>query len=389
MKKKVAAYCRVSTQEELQQYSLESQKEYYKELIESNQDFIFVGIYADTASGLKKKDRVQFEKMIKDCRRKKIDIIYTKSISRFSRNSLDFLKVIRKLKQLEVDVYFQNEQIWLKKERSEFNMAVHVAVAQEESMCKSRSIRWGLVYGFQSGDSKLANRVCYGYEQDKDGKLIINEKEAENVKLIFALYLQGYSLSGISKELKRRGVASPTGKEIWTSAAIDKILGNEKYIGQALLQKTYIPDVLAQKQEKNKGALTQYLYENNHRGIIEVKTFEKVQKMKKDRSNKTIDETGENVRRQNRYSSDGLSGKIICGECGRSYRRITTHKGDIVWRCAARVEKGDCKAEMIKQIDIDNKIMEVFEDKEAEKSYKLIDKIIISGKELNIVKRRV
>ena len=111
--------------------------------------------------------------------------------------------------------------------------------------------------------------------------------------------------------------------------------------------------------------------------------------MKKDRSNKTIDETGENVRRQNRYSSDGLSGKIICGECGRSYRRITTHKGDIVWRCAARVEKGDCKAEMIKQIDIDNKIMEVFEDKEAEKSYKLIDKIIISGKELNIVKRRV
>lgn len=299
MKKKVAAYCRVSTKEELQQYSLESQKEYYKELIDSYPDFIFVGIYADTASGLKKKDRVQFEKMIKDCRRKKIDIIYTKSISRFSRNSLDFLKVIRKLKQLEVDVYFQNEQIWLKKERSEFNMAVHVAVAQEESMCKSRSIRWGLVYGFQSGDSKLANRVCYGYEQDKDGKLIINEKEAENVKLIFALYLQGYSLSGISKELKRRGVASPTGKEIWTSAAIDKILGNEKYIGQALLQKTYIPDVLAQKQEKNKGALTQYLYENNHRGIIEVKTFEKVQKMKKDRSNKTIDETGENVRRQN------------------------------------------------------------------------------------------
>ena len=224
MKKKVAAYCRVSTKEELQQYSLESQKEYYKELIESNPDFIFVGIYADTASGLKKKDRVQFEKMIKDCRRKKIDIIYTKSISRFSRNSLDFLKVIRKLKQLEVDVYFQNEQIWLKKERSEFNMAVHVAVAQEESMCKSRSIRWGLVYGFQSGDSKLVNRVCYGYEQDKDGKLIINEKEAENVKLIFALYLQGYSLSGISKELKRRGVASPTGKEIWTSAAIDKIL---------------------------------------------------------------------------------------------------------------------------------------------------------------------
>jgi len=362
MKKKVAAYCRVSTKEELQQYSLESQKEYYKELIESNPDFIFVGIYADTASGLKKKDRVQFEKMIKDCRRKKIDIIYTKSISRFSRNSLDFLKVIRKLKQLEVDVYFQNEQIWLKKERSEFNMAVHVAVAQEESMCKSRSIRWGLVYGFQSGDSKLANRVCYGYEQDKDGNLIINEKEAESVKFIFALYLQGYSLSGISKELKRRGIASPTGKEIWTSAAIDKILGNEKYIGQALLQKTYIENVLEGKQIKNRGEVTRYLYENNHTGIIEKEIFEKVQLEKKKRSNIAFNDKGKQIRKSIRYSSeDTLSGKIKCGECGRNFRRITTHSGEIVWRCAGRVEKnGICKARTVKQSEIDEKVQEEF-----------------------------
>ena len=127
MKKKVAAYCRVSTKEELQQYSLEAQKQYYKDLIEANDGFIFVGIYADTASGLKRKDRVQFEKMLKDCKRKKIDIIYTKSVSRFSRNTLDFLKVIRKLKQLDVDVYFQNEQIWLKKEKGELSMKKYVS----------------------------------------------------------------------------------------------------------------------------------------------------------------------------------------------------------------------------------------------------------------------
>ena len=338
---------------------MESQKEYYKELIESNPDFIFVGIYSDTASGLKKKDRVQFEKMIKDCRRKKIDIIYTKSISRFARNTLDFLKVIRKLKELDVDVYFQNEQIWLKKEKGEFNMAVHAAVAQEESMSKSRSIRWGLVYGFQSGMSKLANRSCYGYEQDKDGKLIINEEEAKNVKLIFELYLQGYSLSGVSKELKRRRILSPTGKETWTSAAIDKMLGNEKYIGQALLQKTHIPDVLEQKQKKNKGELAQYLYENNHRGIIDNAMFEAVQAERARRSNVVLDERGKQIRKSTRHSSgNSLSGKIRCGECGRNFRRITTHSGEIVWRCAGRVEKnGTCKARTVKQSEIDEKIV--------------------------------
>ena len=235
MKKRVAAYCRVSTKKEIQLYSLEAQKQYYKNFIEANEDFIFVGIYADTASGLKKKDRVQFGKLLKDCKKKKIDIIYTKSISRFARNTLDFLEDIRKLKKLGVDVYFQNEQIWLNKERSELTMTIYPTVAQEESVSKSRITRWGLVSGFKSGTSKLANRVCYGYKQDKDGNLIIDEEQAKNVKLIFGFYLQGYSLSGIAKELYKRGIESPTGKGTWTSAAIDKLLGNEKYIGQALL----------------------------------------------------------------------------------------------------------------------------------------------------------
>ena len=358
MKKRVAAYCRVSTKEELQQYSLEIQKKYYKNLIEANEDFVFVGIYADTASGLKRKNRAQFEKMFKDCKNKKIDIIYTKSVSRFSRNTLDFLKVIRKLKQLDIDVYFQNEQIWLKKEKGEFNMSAHVAVAQEESLSRSRRIRDALEYGFQSGTSKIANRVCYGYTQDEEGRLMIDEEKSVNVKLIFDLYLKGYSLSGIAKELKVRGIASPMGKETWTSVAIDKLLSNEKYIGHVLLQKTYIPNVLEQKQIKNKGELTRYLYENSHIGIIDKETFEKVQSEKKRRSNVELNGKGKQIRSSVRYSSgDTFSGKIICGECGRRFRRITTHSGEIVWRCAGRVEKnGNCKARTVKQSEIDEKL---------------------------------
>ncbi len=362
MKRKVAAYCRVSTKKEIQLYSLEAQKQYYKNLIESNEEFVFVGIYADTATGLKKKDRVQFAKLLKDCKKKKIDIIYTKSISRFARNTLDFLEVIRKLKKMGVNVYFENERIWLQKERSELTMTIYATVAQEESISKSRITRWGLVSGFKSGASKLANRVCYGYKQDKDGNLIIDEEPAKNVKLIFDLYLKGYSLSGISKELYKRGIASPTGKETWTSAAIDKLLGNEKYIGQALLQKTHVPNVLDQKQKKNNGDRTKYLYENNHIGIIDVAVFEAVQAEKARRTNVVSSICGKQIRKNTRHSSgNSLSGKIKCGECGCNYRRITTHSGEIVWRCAGRVEKnGMCKARTVKQIEIDEILLEEF-----------------------------
>lgn len=383
MKKRVAAYCRVSTKKEIQLYSLEAQKQYYKNLIESNEDFIFVGIYADTASGLKKKDRVQFGKLLKDCKKKKIDIIYTKSISRFARNTLDFLEDIRKLKKMGVAIYFENEQIWLQKERSELTMTIYATVAQEESVSKSRITRWGLVSGFKSGTSKLANRVCYGYKQDKDGNLIIDEGQAKNVKLIFDLYLQGYSLSGIAKELSKRGIVSPTGKVTWTNVAIDKLLENEKYIGKALLQKTYVPNILDQKQKKNNGELTQYLYENNHVGIIDIEIFEAVKAEKARRTNVVSSEHGKQIRKNTRYSSgNSLSGKIKCGECGCNYRKITTHSGEIVWRCAGRVEKnGTCKAETIKQSDIDKKFYEKFAGElELAEMYKMINNIsVIKG----------
>ena len=388
MKKKVAAYCRVSTKEDIQQHSLEAQKKYYQRAIDQNPDYEFVGVYADTSSGLRKKNRVQFEKMLRDCKRGKIHIIFTKSISRFARNTLDFLNIIRKLKCLEVNVYFETEHIWLLNESSELNMAIHAAVAQEESVAKSRSIRWGLAHGFASGTSGLANRSCYGYINDSQGELIIDEEKAENVKLIFSLYLNGYSLSKIAKELKERGILSPTRKESWTSMAIDKILTNEKYVGNVILQKTYIPDVLKQKQKKNEGEVARYLYENNHQGIIEIEVFEAVQEERKKRSNMEITQQGKVVRKTTRHSSgDSLSGKIQCGECGRNFRRITTHSGEIVWRCAGRVEKNEtCKARTVKQSEIDEFIKkELGEEKELIELYKSFNQCLILPNEFKII----
>ena len=208
----------------------------------------------------------------------------------------------------------------------------------------------------------MANRVCYGYTNDSQGNLIIDKEKAENVKLIFALYLSGYSLSKIAKELKGKGILSPTGKETWTSMAIDKILTNEKYVGNVILQKTYIPDVLKQKQKKNEGEIARYLYENNHVGIIDQAMFEEVQEERNRRTNVELDGKGKTVRKNTRFSSnDSISGKIQCGECGRNFRRITTHSGEIVWRCAGRVEKnGTCKARTVKQSEIDDELREYF-----------------------------
>lgn len=300
---RVAIYCRVSTETEIQQHSLGGQKAYYENYIRAHENFILVGMYIETVSGVSIKKRKQFKAMMRACRKKKIDLIITKSISRFARNALDFLQTIRELKDLGVDVIFESEQIRLSEERSEFMMAIYAAIMQEESISKSNSTKWGITARFASGDSKLANRICYGYKHDQDGKLIIDVKTSKNVVLIFDLYLRGYSLSGIGKELKRRGIKTPTGKENWTSVAIDKILSNEKYTGNVILQKTYVPDVLEKKQTKNIGQRKRYLYENNHLGFIPKEIFEKVQEEKKRRSNVEFIETGKLKRKSKRYVS--------------------------------------------------------------------------------------
>ena len=385
---RAAVYCRISTDEDTQLSSLEYQKNCYERYIQTHPYYVFSGMYVDAASGTNSRKRLQFTKMIQDCRKGKIDIIFTKSISRFARNSLDFLTTIRELKALGVDVYFETEKILLSRERNEFRMTTLAAVAQEESFMKSRSIKWSLNVGFTTGTSKLANRSCYGYVNDDKGNLVIDSDKAETVRLIFRLYLDGYSLSGIVKELHKLGIPSPTEKEIWTACAIDKILSNEKYVGVALLQKTYVPDVLNGVQVKNNGEQARYLYENNHVGIIAQETFDAVQDEKKRRSNCTTNEKGKQQRKNVRYSSgNSLSGKIQCAGCGRNFRRITTHSGEIVWRCASRVEGNkECNAKTIKQSDIDAVLKKRFgEDYNPVEIFQKIESILIEGSIIKII----
>lgn len=384
---RVAVYCRISCNSDEQKNSLQAQQEYYGKAVIKNENCLLVGIYADIASGVNKKKRIQFNKLIKDSKKGKIDIIVTKSISRFARNTLDFLEVIRMLKELNVDVYFENEKIWLSKERNEFMMTTYAAIAQEESMMKSRSIKWGLENSFISGDSKIAQRKCYGYTND-NGNLVVNSEQACIVKEIYKMYLEGLSLSSIVKELYQKEVKSPTGNDRWSVSAIDKILSNEKYVGNVLLQKTYVSDVLKHAKIKNNGEKAKYLYENNHEGIIDKETFDLVQIEKAKRSNTIVDNNNKLSRKSKRYSSGNtLSGKIHCGECGKNFRRITTHSGEIVWRCAGRVEKnGNCKNETIKQYDIDKKLREKYGcDLSLQEIYKMVESITITGFEINII----
>lgn len=388
MIKRVAIYCRVSTQSEIQQHSLEAQIKYYSDFIRLIKEYELVGVFTDVGSGLNSKSRTEFNKLIRACKKGKVDLIITKSISRFARNTLDFLEVLHMLKEKGVDVYFENEKILFSEERSELRMSIIAAIAQEESMERSRNTKWGIEVRIAAGISKLSERVCYGYKKDNNGNLTIDENTVENVKLIFDLYLEGYSLSGIAKELKIREILSPTGKENWTSTAIDKILANEKYTGNVILQKTYVSDPLEQKQLKNNGIKNKYFYESNHTAIISQETFDAVQEERKRRSNLITTEDSDIIRKATRYScGNTLSGKIVCGECGRNYRRITTHSGEIVWRCAGRVENSsNCTSRTVKQTEIDNLMREKFGVKRTiDNMYKEINRAIVLSDNLEII----
>ena len=250
------------------------------------------------------------------------------------------MEALNTLKLLGVDVYFEVENLWLQQQTSMFTLSLFAAVAQEESVTRSENIKWGIHAGFRLGTSKFADLVCYGYQKNEHGELCIHPEQADVVQKIFYLYLDGNSLSRICQKLSLSGISSHTGKENWTPKSVDKLLSNEKYTGNVLLQKTCITDYWNHRQGKNAGKLPQFFYENTHPAIIEPSVFEAVQREMKRRSNIAQNSHGKNVRKSSRFSSGStLSGKIICGICGRHYRRITTHRGDIIWRCAGRVEK--------------------------------------------------
>lgn len=322
-KLKVAAYCRVSKNTEELLNSLDIQKQHYESLITSNPLWENAEIFVDIASGRTMKVRGDFQKMLKACNKGKINLILTKSVSRFGRNTLNALKTLDELRELGVDVWFELENIRLLSETSRLRLDLLSGFAQEESESKSKNIKWGLKQSFQSLKSKKSHAVCYGYIHDQHDYLIIHEKQAEVVRMIFRSYLNGFSLNQIAKDLKAMAIPSAAGKETWSSQTLNRLLSNEKYAGSVLLQKTYVKDYISAKQLKNTGQRDQYYITNHHAAIISQAEFDEVQQEKKRRSNISYTEQGKQVRSKAKYSSDPVSALLVCSECGRSYRRIT------------------------------------------------------------------
>ena len=266
--KNVAAYCRVSTHQEIQHHSLEAQQQYYEKLILDHPGWTFAGVYADQASGRHNAKMKSFQQMMADCREKKIDLILVKSISRMGRNTVQFLQTCEELNRLGIEVYFEVEKLYISNPKAVQFLTMHACVYQNESESKSSFVTWGIRTRFANGTSALANRPCYGYRQGKDGSLVPIPEEAEIIQQIFEWRQQGMSLRKISITLAAMEIKSPRGNPRWSIETIRKILNNEKYFGDVILQKTYVSDYFAGKQKKNSGEFSKYLIKDHHEPIV-------------------------------------------------------------------------------------------------------------------------
>ena len=272
---RVAAYCRVSTEQEEQSGSIELQELYYDRLISENPFWENAGIFSERATGLNLQERPEFCRMIELCQKNEIDLILTKSITRFGRNTLDMLRTLRALDQCGTEVYFEQENIWLSRQRIQVLLAAYFALAQAESEDMSESIKWGIKRGFQNGTSGYAKFVCFGYKRGDGGELTVDEPDAAIVRMIFKMRAGDCSLGGISNWLYKNKISSPTGKDRWSRETISKLLRNEKYVGDVMLQKTFVQDLFLGKQVKNRGELEKYLIQDHHPSIISRELFAK------------------------------------------------------------------------------------------------------------------
>lgn len=277
-KYRVAAYCRVSTDHEEQDSSIELQEIYYSHLIQENPKWENAGIFSEKATGLDLKKRPVFQALMKQCKNGKVDLILTKSISRFGRNTLEMLRSLQMLQGLGVDVWFEKENLWLQERHLQLLLTIYCAFAQAESENMSQNIRWGIREGFRTGNSGYADFVCFGYKQGDGGKLVIDEIEAPIVRQIFEMRAAGESLGKISDWLYENRIASPSGRERWSRETISKLLKNEKYVGDVLLQKTFVEDLFSGRQIRNTGERDRYLIENHHPAILEKELFEQINK---------------------------------------------------------------------------------------------------------------
>ena len=335
-KRRVAAYARVSTDHEEQKSSYEAQVDYYINYINGRDDWEFVSVYADEGiSGCNTKKRDGFNKMMADALAGRIDLIITKSVSRFARNTVDSLTAIRRLRENGVECYFEKENIWTFDGKGELVLTIMSSLAQEESRSISENCTWGQRKRFADGKVTVPFKRFLGYDRGEDGNLVVNEAQAKIVRRIYGLFLQGRSPYAIAKILTADGILSPGGKKTWASGTVKSILTNEKYKGDALLQKVYTVDFLSKKKKVNEGEVPQYYVEGNHPAIISPREFDAVQKqMARRRPGK------------NRQSCVcAFSSKIKCGCCGGWYGPKVWHSTSkyrkTVWQCNHKFDGGE------------------------------------------------
>ena len=327
-KRRVAAYARVSTDSEEQLTSYEAQVDYYTKFIKDRADWEFVKVYTDegiSATNTKKRDG--FNQMIADALAGQIDLIITKSVSRFARNTVDSLVTVRQLKEKGVEVYFEKENIYTLDSKGELLITIMSSLAQEESRSISENVTWGQRKRMADGKVSLPYGQFLGYRKGEDGLPEIVESEAETVRMIFRLFMEGKTPSAIAKLLKAKGILSPGGKKKWQVATVKSILSNEKYKGDALLQKSFTVDFLTKTTKVNEGEVPQYYVQNSHPAIIEPDEFDAVQLEMERRK-----QIGRPVSCHSPFSA-----KIICGECGGFYGSkvwgSNTKYRRTVWRC--------------------------------------------------------
>lgn len=343
--KRVAAYCRVSTKQEEQLNSYETQVRYYTDRINREPGWKLAGIYADkgiTGTSMKKRD--EFNKLIRQCKRGKVDMIIVKSISRFARNTLDCLKITRMLRELKVDVYFEEQNLHSIDPSSEFYISIYGSVAQSESENISHNVAWGKARSAKDGNVFFAYKSFLGYRRGADGKPEIDPEQANTVRRIYDRFLAGDSLQQIANGLTADGIPTPMGRTVWQASVVQSILSNEKYKGDALLGKTYVEDCISKKVRVNAGERPQYYVENNHPAIIDAATFARVQEeLARRASKRKVKQTGTTTEQGKYCGKYALTELLICGECGTPYRRCTWTVGGkkrIVWRCINRLDYG-------------------------------------------------
>lgn len=363
-KLKVAAYCRVSTMHEEQQNSFDAQIRHYTAYIENNPEWEMAGIYADEGiSGKSKANRAEFIRMIKDAQNHKIDLIITKSISRFARNTTDCIEAVRLLKAEGVGVFFEKEHINTLNAESELILTILSSIAEEELSSISQNIRWANQKRFKQGKVQLVTERFMGYDKAENGSLVINEEQAKIVRRIFDDIISGLGVMRIARGLEQDNIKNISGGHKWSHAVLLSMLRNEKYKGDALLQKTVTADNISFKRKRNEGEAPMYYIKDNHPAIIERDKFERVQEILKERSQSKGNRPDMAWKYLSRYP---FSQKILCGKCGRNYRHQVRRNADPRmkdhWGCSGYIVGGyaECAMQSVKNDTLEKLFIRVF-----------------------------